>query len=97
MAKYHGIPPGAERKPRRRPSSGTQTRRRSPAKRKAGDPNISSTRETKIQSQQLRVRKRSAPLYKDPLASCKLEMIKNIRAERTVAETKKIEAIERAR
>ncbi|XP_028078201.1 uncharacterized protein LOC114280066 [Camellia sinensis] len=37
------------------------------------------------------------PLFKDPLASSKLEMIKNIRAERAAAENKKTEAIERAK
>lgn len=36
-------------------------------------------------------------MYKDPLANSKLEMIKNIRAQRVAAETKKTEAIERAR
>ncbi|KAL6576914.1 hypothetical protein OROMI_011190 [Orobanche minor] len=36
-------------------------------------------------------------MYKDPLASSKMEMIKNIRAQRAATETKKTEAIARAR
>lgn len=50
------------------------------------------------ESQKRRTRLRSnMPLFKDPLASSKLEMIKNIRAERAAAENKKTEAIERAK
>ncbi|KAK9290181.1 hypothetical protein L1049_008347 [Liquidambar formosana] len=56
---------------------------------------ISAGSETKSQTPQLNRSKE--PLYKDPLASSKLEMIKNIRAQRAAAETKKTEAIERAK
>ncbi|KAF9620236.1 hypothetical protein IFM89_010971, partial [Coptis chinensis] len=41
--------------------------------------------------------KRNAPSYKDPLADSKLEMIKNIKAQRMETETKKIEAMEWAK
>lgn len=37
------------------------------------------------------------PKYEDPLASSKLEMIKNIRARRAAAENEKNEAITRAK
>lgn len=37
------------------------------------------------------------PLYKDPLASFKLEMIENTRTQRAAAENKKTEAIARAK
>ncbi|KAL4625139.1 hypothetical protein ACB092_05G002700 [Castanea dentata] len=97
LAKYHGIEPGAERKSRRRPSDGTRMSKRSPMKKKDSDMSNSSEGVAKIQNQRLRLRRNNAPHYKDPLASSKLEMIKNIRAKRAVVETKKTEAIERAR
>ena len=96
LAKYHGIEPGAERKSRRRPSDGTRMSKRSPMKKKDSDMSDSSEGEAKIQNKRSRLRRNSAPLYKDPLVSSKLEMIKNIRAKRAVVETKKMEAIERA-
>lgn len=43
------------------------------------------------------MRRRNKPLYKDPMASSKLEMLKNIRAQRAAEELKKTEAVERAR
>lgn len=96
LSKYHGVPVGAGRKPRSRPSRDTQTRTRRPAKKKSSDAYHSAAKATK--SQTPRPRKRSnAPMYKDPLANSKLEMIKNIRAQRVAADTKKAEAIERAR
>ncbi|XP_015901395.2 uncharacterized protein LOC107434437 isoform X1 [Ziziphus jujuba] len=97
LAKYHGTPAGTERKPRRRPTSEAQSTRRSPAKKKVVAEYSSPKTETKIQNQREKLRKRNAPLYKDPLASSKLEMIKNIRAQRAAVETKKSETIERAR
>lgn len=97
LAKYHGIKPGTERKPRRRPSDGEQTSRRRPIIKKRTSYNNYATAESKIKTQRLRLRRNSAPQYKDPLASSKLEMIKDIRAKRAVADTKKTEAIERAR
>ncbi|XWS18756.1 hypothetical protein CRYUN_Cryun32bG0072200 [Craigia yunnanensis] len=96
LAKYHGIPDGAERKPKRKPTAVTQSKQ-SPSKRKASDTNYSSTGETISTIEQLRLRRRNKPLYKDPLASSKLEMIKNIRAQRAVEESKKTEAVDRAR
>ncbi|XVF87000.1 hypothetical protein PTKIN_Ptkin18bG0085500 [Pterospermum kingtungense] len=96
LAKYHGIPPGAERKPKRKPTAGTESKQ-VPPKRKASDTNYSSTSETKSPIEQLRLRRRNKPLYKDPMASSKLEMLKNIRAQRAAEESKKTEAVERAR
>lgn len=97
LAKYHGIPEGAPRKPRRRPGGDTRSTRSRPAKRIASHTTDSSEDETKTQNQKVRLKRSNSPMYKDPLANFKLEMIKNIRAQRAAAETKKIEAIERAR
>ena len=96
MAKYHGIPVGAERKSKRKPTAVTQSKQ-SPSKRKASDTNYSSTGETISPIEQLRLRRRNKPLYKDPMASSKLEMIKNIRAQRAAEESQKTEAVEQAR
>lgn len=92
ISKYHGTPVGAERKPRRRPSGGSQSARQDFTRRT----NDTEKGNTRSPIQQLRRRTKTPP-YKDPLARSKLEMIKNIRAERTATETKKNEAIERAR
>lgn len=92
ISKYHGTPVGAERKPRRRPSGGSQSARPDFTRRT----NDTEKGNTRSPIQQLR-RRTKTPSYKDPLARSKLEMIKNIRAERTATETKKNEAIERAR
>ncbi|KAL6285280.1 hypothetical protein ACE6H2_009670 [Prunus campanulata] len=92
LAKYYDSSYGAERKPRKKASSTTESTRRSPAKKK-----VSEEGDIKIQNQRLRLRRSKAPMYKDPLTSSKMEMIKNIRAQRAAAETKKTEAIERAR
>ncbi|XP_007024787.2 PREDICTED: uncharacterized protein LOC18596322 [Theobroma cacao] len=96
LAKYHGTQAGAERKPKRKPTGGTQSKQ-SPSKRKASDTNYSSTSETISPIERLSLRRRNKPLYKDPMASSKLEMIKNIRAQRATEESRKIEAVERAR
>ncbi|KAB2007774.1 hypothetical protein ES319_D10G053900v1 [Gossypium barbadense] len=96
LAKYHGIPSGAERKPKRKPAAGTQSKQ-SPPKRKASDTNYSSGSETISPIERLRIRRRNKPLYKDPMASSKLEMLKNLRAQRAAEELKKTEAVERAR
>lgn len=45
----------------------------------------------------MRSKRIKTPLFKDPLASSKLEMIKNIRAKRAAVETNETEAVERAR
>lgn len=74
------------------PSSSSQSARRDSSKRS------SDTEKGNTRSPIQKLRRRSkTPSYKDPLASSKLEMIKNIRAQRTATETKKNEAIERAR
>ena len=90
MAKYHGIPDGAERR-RRRPSGNAEPRKKSsPTK-------ITRVSETVRKVQVVKVRKRRTPVYKDPLASSKLEMIKSIRAKRVAEESKKMDAVQRAR
>ncbi|KAI8028141.1 Protein WVD2-like 7 [Camellia lanceoleosa] len=96
LYKYHGTPVGAERKPKSRPSSERQPRTQNPTKKKANDTDNSTGNVTESQKRRTRLRS-NMPLFKDPLASSKLEMIKNIRAERAAAENKKTEAIERAK
>ncbi|XP_047310513.1 uncharacterized protein LOC124914078 [Impatiens glandulifera] len=91
LAKYHGTADGAERKPRRRPVRDGQTGIRT-AKRKIKDTENSEKRV----SSKPRLRSKM-PVYKDPLASSKLEMIKQIRAQRVAKEAKKTDAIERAK
>ncbi|KAJ6308686.1 hypothetical protein OIU76_018299 [Salix suchowensis] len=92
ISKYHGTTVGAERNPRRRPSGGSQSARQDSTRRRTNDTEKGVTRSP---IQQFR-RRSKTPSYKDPLAHTKLEMIKNIRAERTATETKKNEAIELA-
>ncbi|CAL5381697.1 unnamed protein product [Camellia sinensis] len=96
LYKYHDTPVGAERKRKRRPSSERQPRTQNPTKKKANDTDNSTGNVTESQKRRTRLRS-NMPLFKDPLASSKLEMIKNIRAERAAAENKKTEAIERAK
>ncbi|XP_009614006.1 uncharacterized protein [Nicotiana tomentosiformis] len=97
LNKYHGIADGVERKPSRRPVSDGQTRKRSPPKKKADEVDNLVKLETKSQVQRVRLRRKHTPMYKDPLASSKLEMLKNIRAQRAAIDQKKIEAISRAK
>ncbi|KAL4386116.1 hypothetical protein GQ457_09G004780 [Hibiscus cannabinus] len=96
LAKYHGIPSGAERKPKRKPTAGTHSKQ-SPSNRKASGNDYSSASETISPIERIRIQRRNIPLYKDPMASSKLEMLKNIRAQRAAEESKKTEAVERAR
>ncbi|CAI9114520.1 OLC1v1015261C2 [Oldenlandia corymbosa var. corymbosa] len=92
LIKYHGITEVGERTPRTTTSSDGQTRKRSLSKRKTDLDDESA------KSQNLRIKRKSksAP-YKDPLASSKLEMLKSIRAQRAAAESKKTEALVRAK
>ncbi|KAJ0250487.1 hypothetical protein HA466_0138120 [Hirschfeldia incana] len=90
LAKYHGIPEGGERR-RRRPSGNAEPRKKNPPTKTTREP------ERQIRVKVVKVRKRRTPVYKDPLASSKLEMIKSIRAQRVAEESKKMGAVERAR
>ncbi|WZY96771.1 hypothetical protein YC2023_069100 [Brassica napus] len=90
LAKYHGIPEGAERR-RRRPSGNAEPRKKTPPTK------TTRVSETVRKVQVVKVRKRRTPVYKDPLASSKLEMIKSIRAKRVAEESKKMDAVQRAR
>ncbi|GAB4849975.1 hypothetical protein Ancab_029274 [Ancistrocladus abbreviatus] len=99
LSKYHGTPVGLERATRRamrRRSSGEAQPRRV-SKKKEVVVEKSALNVMKMKIQQPRVKKRKAPLYEDPLASSKLEMIKNIRAQRAASEVKKNEALEQAK
>ncbi|KAL0424922.1 UNVERIFIED_CONTAM: hypothetical protein Sradi_1027000 [Sesamum radiatum] len=95
LAKFHGISERDERKPRRKPSGDGQTRKRSPIKK--DEPDDLKKRETKNPVYRVRSKRRKTPSYKDPFASSKLEMLKNIRAQRAAAMGKRSEAIFRAK
>ncbi|MCD7450963.1 hypothetical protein HAX54_009111 [Datura stramonium] len=97
LARYHGIPDGVERRPRKKPASDGQTRKRSPPKNKANEMDDLVKLKPKSQVQRVRLRRKNTPVYKDPLASSKLEMLKNIRAQRAGIDQKKIEAVTRAK
>ncbi|KAG2328163.1 hypothetical protein Bca4012_037198 [Brassica carinata] len=92
LAKYHGIPEGGERR-RRRPSGNTEPRKKNPTSKITKEPETERQNKVKV----VKVRKRRTPVYKDPLASSKLEMIKSIRAQRVAEESKKMDAVGRAR
>lgn len=96
LAKYHGTPDGVERRPRRKPDSDGQTRKRSPPKKKANEMD-NLVKPEPNQVERVRLRRKNTPMYKDPLASSKLEMLKNIRAQRASIDQKKIEAVTRAK
>lgn len=95
LAKFHGISERVERKPRRKPSGDGQARKRGPIKKDETDNLVK--RETKSPVHRVRSKRRKAPSYKDPFASSKLEMLKNIRAQRAAAMSKRSEAICRAK
>ncbi|KAG6425778.1 hypothetical protein SASPL_109982 [Salvia splendens] len=96
LAKYHGKPEGKEWKPKRKPAGDRQAQSRG---RKDKDENDDTAgRRTKNLNQPIRAKRRKAPSYKDPLASTKLEMLKNIRAKRAAAvNNPKTEAITNAK
>ncbi|KAL7100329.1 hypothetical protein ACP275_09G139900 [Erythranthe tilingii] len=95
LAKFHGIPEGTERKPRRKTSIDGQSRKRGPKNTDETD-NLAKS-ESKSQNQRTRTKRSKTPSYKDPLASSKLEMLKNIRAQRSAVLNKKSEAVTRAK
>ncbi|KAL8098781.1 hypothetical protein AgCh_031485 [Apium graveolens] len=89
LSKYHGTPIGADN-PRRRPK-----RTSTSIPKKTNNVTVNPAGNTrKSPSRQTRMKKSNAPIYKDPQASSKLQMIKNIRADR---ENKKAEAMTRAK
>ncbi|XP_031401813.1 uncharacterized protein LOC116211520 isoform X2 [Punica granatum] len=93
MAKHHGTAVGSERKPRRRPVGIIKSTRQNLKKKTNETENASSTDNIKRST----VQRSNKPLYEDPLASSKLEMIKNIRSQRKAADSEIAEAVERAR
>ncbi|XP_019423694.1 PREDICTED: uncharacterized protein LOC109332957 isoform X2 [Lupinus angustifolius] len=96
LVKYHGSEVGAERKPRRRPGVRTQSIRKSPAMKKDANTSTYVKNGSNIVYPIL-LRKSKFPVYKDPLVNSKLEMIKNIRAQRAAAEIEHAQAVAQAR
>ncbi|CAA0829501.1 Unknown protein [Striga hermonthica] len=93
-AKYYGTLEGIERRPRIKSSADGLPRKRSPKK---DGISVLKKHETKSPAEQKRSKRSKAPLYKDPFASSKLEMLKNIRAQRAASVDKQSVAITRAR
>ncbi|CAM8946628.1 unnamed protein product [Rhodiola kirilowii] len=97
QAKFYGKS-GVERKSSRLIRDPTQIRSRNAAEKTSKDAqSLSSKGEFKIVSAQAKLKRSNAPKYKDPMASSNLEIIKNIKAQRSASDTKKTEAIARAR
>ncbi|CAN6470005.1 unnamed protein product [Victoria cruziana] len=97
LAKYHGIPDGVERRPRRKPQDEAGVKRERQIRKsstKTGTEMRSIPRPVKTVSPK---KKRHRPSFKDPLVGSKLEMIKNIREQRATMEIKRREAIQRAK
>ncbi|KAG9141361.1 hypothetical protein Leryth_001827 [Lithospermum erythrorhizon] len=94
LAKFHGIPDGVIRKPRRKPS-GDGAPRKSVLKKNADGRGKGESR-SKSQVQRVKLRRTKGPLFKDPLVSSKLDMLMNIRAQRASTENKQAEAVARA-
>ncbi|KAL2539067.1 hypothetical protein Adt_00045 [Abeliophyllum distichum] len=97
MFKFHGIRDGAERKTKRKPSSDALTRKRSPPKNKYNGIDNLAQCEPKSRIQGIRLKRNNNTSYKDPLASFKLKMLKNIQAQRAAAGNQKSETVERAK
>ncbi|XP_077236513.1 muscle M-line assembly protein isoform X2 [Tasmannia lanceolata] len=98
LAKYHGTPAGAQRKPRRKPTGEIRPVNGSPPRKRFSEcNNTDGTDCKKLVKAGLKQKRSAIPSYKDPLASSKLEMIKKIRAQRASMETRKREATERAK
>ncbi|KAL6576919.1 hypothetical protein OROMI_011195 [Orobanche minor] len=97
LSKYYDSSYGVERKPIKRSPSNAESPRRSPTNKKEKSFEEKMISRNEIKQQKLKSRRSKGPMYKDPLASSKMEMIKNIRAQRAATETKKIQAIARAR
>ncbi|KAI4325713.1 hypothetical protein MLD38_031087 [Melastoma candidum] len=93
LAKFHGTVDGGERKPRRSPGSITRPRQNSLPKKPR---ELGNALKRDPADRRAKLRKSNGPLFKDPQARSKLEMIKSIRAQRAASETNKVEAIERA-
>ncbi|XP_047960321.1 uncharacterized protein LOC125205437 [Salvia hispanica] len=98
LAKYHGIPEGTEWKRKRKPPGERQTQNRGRKDKDNDKDENNDTRKTKSVNQRIRAKRSKAPSYKDPLASTKLEMLKNIRAKRAAAvDDPKTEAVMKAK
>lgn len=84
----------SERKPRIKPSGDCQARLRSPTKKDKTSNLAKHEKNDKVQRVSLRMAR--DPSYKDPFSSSKLEMIKQIRAQRAAAVNERSEAAFRA-
>ncbi|CAA6656257.1 unnamed protein product [Spirodela intermedia] len=98
LAKYHGIPVGAERRPRRKPAGdGRLAEPKVAAKKRVTEPKDAEKEAKSAKTLIQKKKKSNAPSYRDPMARSKLEMIRKIREQRATMEEKKRDATERAR
>ncbi|XP_042025677.1 uncharacterized protein LOC121772589 [Salvia splendens] len=98
LAKYHGIPEGTEWKRKRKPPGERQTQNRGRKDKDNDKDENNDACKTKNVNQRIRAKRSKTPSYKDPLASTKLEMLKNIRAKRAAAvDDPKTEAVMKAK
>jgi hypothetical protein len=93
LAKYHST----GKKPRIRPSYAVQpAKKKKPVRKRDSDTSILVKSASKI-LKPIQPRQRKSPAYKDPLVNSKLEMIKNIRAQRASVDTRQTQSIQQAR
>lgn len=97
LFKFHGIQDGFERKPKRKLSGDVLTRKRSHPKKKYNETGNLAKSEPKSPVQGIRSKINNNSSYKDPMASSKLEILKNIRAQRAASENKKSQTVGRAK
>lgn len=93
LAKFHGVSETAVRKPRKKPIGDGQTRKSPKLKGEAEN----SSKHGSSPIKKIKLKRSKPPVYKDPLASSKLEMLKNIRAQRVATVNKKTDTITRAK
>ncbi|CAK8544995.1 unnamed protein product [Lathyrus sativus] len=85
-----------QKKPRPRPYSAQTPKTKRPITKKDSDNSTLVKSSSKI-VKPIKLRKIKSPAYKDPLVNSKLEMIKNIRAQRVSVDTRQTQAIQQAR
>ncbi|XP_020574642.1 uncharacterized protein LOC110020768 [Phalaenopsis equestris] len=95
LAKYHGTVIGSNKKQRRKPTGETSEKG---AISKKSEQTAQLNFELKnIKQETYKKRRNSAPSYKDPMSSVKLDLLKKIKADRAEMESKKREATRRAK
>ncbi|KAK8933632.1 hypothetical protein KSP39_PZI015371 [Platanthera zijinensis] len=97
LAKYHGTTIRAERKAMRKSTGETSPEKSVSIKKKPEEIGQMNNELKSFKQLTHRKRRNSAPSFKDPMSSAKLELLKKIKADRAEIETKKREATSRAK